>query len=88
MGAVNPGAKAAALRYNGELPAPIVVASGRGALADAIVRIARENGITLMENEGLADALLSLDVGSFIPEELYGIVAEILAFVAAVGKDR
>ncbi len=86
--AMNRGAKAAALRYTVELPAPIVLAAGKGALAEAIVRIAKENGVALVANPALADALLSLDPGSFIPEELYGIVAEILSFVSAVGRKR
>jgi flagellar biosynthesis protein len=85
---MNRGAKAAALRYTVDLPAPIVVAAGKGALAAAIVRIARENGVALVENPELADALLTLDEGSFIPEELYAIIAEILVFVSAVGKKR
>jgi flagellar biosynthesis protein len=86
--AMNRGVKAAALRYNDELPAPIVIAAGKGALAAAIVRIAKENGVALVENPELADALIALDPGTLIPEELYGIVAEILVFVRAVGKNR
>jgi flagellar biosynthesis protein len=82
------GVKAAALRYTVELPAPIVLAAGKGALAEAIVRIAKENGVTLVANPELTDALLSLEPGSFIPEELYGIVAEILSFVSTVGRKR
>lgn len=80
--------KAAALSYREELPAPIVVAAGRGALAEAIRRIAEENGVAIVEDPALADALLRLDLGELIPESLYAVVAEILVFVGSLGKKR
>ncbi len=80
--------RAAALRYSEDLPAPIVVAAGKGALAAAIMRIAKENGVALVENPDLADALIALDPGTLIPEDLYAVVAEILAYVRAVGIKR
>ncbi len=73
--------RAAALRYSADLPAPMIIASGRGALAAAIKRIAKENGVALVEDPELADTLLTLDVGSLIPESLYAVIAEILVFV-------
>jgi type III secretion system FlhB-like substrate exporter len=80
--------KAAALRYTEDLPAPIVVAAGKGALAALIKKIAKENGVVLVENPELADTLLSLEVGSLIPESLYAVIAEILAFVRTLGSKR
>lgn len=80
--------KAAALRYTEELPAPIVLASGKGALAESIKRIAKENGVALVEDPELADALLTLEVGSLIPESLYAVIAEILVFVGNLGMKR
>jgi len=50
-------------------------------MAEAIVRIAQENGITLLSDPSLADSLIPLDVNSFIPESLYEVIAEILVFV-------
>ena len=79
------GEKAAALRYSEELPAPIVLASGRGALAALIKNIAKENGIALVEDPQLVETLLVLDVGSLIPESLYSAIAEILVFVRSLG---
>ncbi len=73
--------KAVALRYTEELPAPIVVAAGRGVLAEVIKRIARESGVTLVADSQVVDSLLALEVGSLIPEELYPVIAEILVFV-------
>ena len=75
------GERAVALRYTEELPAPLVVAAGRGVLAEVIKRIARESGVTLVADTQLVDSLLTLEVGSLIPEELYQAVAEILVFV-------
>ncbi len=46
-----------------------------------IKRIARESGVTLVADTQLVDSLLTLEVGSLIPEELYQAVAEILVFV-------
>ena len=73
--------RAAAIRYWEELPAPIVVASGRGRLAEAIVRAARESGVTLVSDPGLVDALIPLEINSFIPESLYEVIAALLVFV-------
>jgi flagellar biosynthesis protein len=72
---------AVALQYSEDLPAPLVVASGRGALAAAIVRIASESGIPLVADSELAASLLELDVNTLIPESLYEVIANLLVFV-------
>ena len=72
---------AVALHYNEDLPAPIVLASGRGELAKAIARIARENGVPLVEDPELAASLIELDVNTLIPESLYEVIASLLVFV-------
>jgi len=79
---------AVALSYNETLPAPLVVARGRGRLAEAIVAIARANGVRLVEDPLLADSLAVLDVNTFIPESLYEVVAQLLAFVRGLEKER
>ena len=75
---------AVALHYNDELPAPMVVASGRGALAAAIARIARENGVPLVPDPDLAASLIELDVNTLIPESLYEVIANLLVFVRGI----
>lgn len=80
--------KAAALSYTEDMPAPIVVASGSGALAETIMRIARENGVAIVQDPELTDALLTLEVGTLIPESLYAVIAEILVFVRGLGGRR
>jgi type III secretion system FlhB-like substrate exporter len=76
--------KAAAIKYSQDLPAPIVTATGKGALARRIREIARENEIEIVEQPDLADALVELPLGSLIPEQFYRIIAEILVYVGKV----
>jgi type III secretion system FlhB-like substrate exporter len=77
--------KAAAIQYTEDLPAPIVLARGKGLLAKRIKEIALEQGIQIVDQPELADALVELPLGSLIPEEFYRIIAEILVFVRRVG---
>lgn len=71
--------KAIALKYDGR-NAPRVTATGEGALAEEIIQLAREAGIPLYENPELAAVLSQLDLGEEIPETLYRVIAEIIAF--------
>ena len=78
---------AVALRYQArEDRAPRVIAQGRGELAERILQIAREHDIPIHEDRVLVEALASLDVGAEIPESLYQVVAEILAFVYSLDR--
>ena len=73
-------AAAAALRYDPERDAvPVVVASGRGVLADRIRELAREAGVPVTQDTPLADLLADLDPGTEIPEEAFLAVARIIA---------
>ena len=78
--------KAAAIQYDDDMPAPVVVASGRGVLAKRIKEIAREEGIEIVDQPELADALVELPLGSLIPEQFYRIVAEIPVYVRSVSE--
>lgn len=76
----NTGSPAAvALKYDGER-APVIAASGTHELAEEIIRIAREHNVPLYENPELASILARLELNDEIPETLYRLVAEILAF--------
>jgi len=78
----NPTHFAVAIRYERNLPAPIVVAKGRDRLAEQIKEVARWNGIPTMENPPLAQVLYrTVPVGREIPSKLYIAVAEILALI-------
>jgi type III secretion system FlhB-like substrate exporter len=78
--------KAVAIKYTQGLPAPLVLAKGRGRIAERLKTIAAENEISILEMPELTDALIELDVGSFIPERFYEILAEILVFVMDQGQ--
>lgn len=73
---------AVALKYKQDQDvAPLVVASGRGFLADAILKKARDAGIPIHPDSELANMLSEVEVGDSIPEELYEVVAQIMAMV-------
>lgn len=73
---------AVALKYRQDQDvAPLVVASGKGVLAQAILKKAEEAGIPIHPDSELAHLLSEVDVGDSIPEELYEVVAQIMAMV-------
>src|SRR3712207_7817759 len=68
----NPTHFSVALRYDGEQPAPVVVAKGQDVLALRIRELARERDVAVVPDPPLARALYaSVEVGRMIPEELY-----------------
>lgn len=73
---------AIALQYDPESDeAPRVIATGRGEIADKILKIAQENQIPIREDPVLAQALSLVDLEEEIPSELYAVVAEVLGWV-------
>lgn len=70
--------KAAALKYDfsGD-SAPVVIASGYGAVADRIIDLAETQGIPVYRDDSAASLLCMLDVGSSIPPELYQVIATV-----------
>jgi len=79
--------KAVALNYKKEGGgAPIVVASGKGTVADKILATANEAGVEIVRDPALVELLDKVPLGREIPPELYQAVAEILAFVYRVNK--
>jgi flagellar biosynthetic protein FlhB len=78
----NPTHLAIALKFEHDLPAPVVLAKGAGHLAAKIRAIAIENEVPIVEQKPLARSLYKLvEVGDYIPAELYRAVAEVLAYV-------
>ncbi|MCD0459810.1 flagellar biosynthesis protein FlhB [Roseiconus lacunae] len=79
----NPTHFAVALQYDRmSMDAPIVVAKGADHLAKKIIKIAKENGVAVVERKPVARFLYkNVDIGKAIPFELYQAVAEILNFV-------
>ena len=73
--------QAIALEYDPGEVAPKVVASGKGALAEKIIEKAKESDVPLHQDSKLAGTLSKLEIGDYIPPELYEVVAEIRVFV-------
>jgi flagellar biosynthetic protein FlhB len=79
----NPTHYSVALSYKmNSMEAPKVVAKGVGFLAFKIRELAQQHGIPLVENRPLAQTLYkTVEIGQYIPANLFKAVAEILAYV-------
>lgn len=79
----NPTHFAVALEFKPyKMPAPVVVAKGVDYMALKIREIAMENGIPIVEEPPLAQALYySVEIDQEIPEFLFKAVAQVLAYV-------
>ena len=79
----NPTHFAVALTYRrGEMSAPVVVAKGQDLMAARIRKIAAKHSVPMVENVTLARALYKVaDLGDTIPADLFGAVAEVLAYL-------
>lgn len=80
--------QAIALEYDPADEAPRVIASGRGVLAERILKKAKEEKVPIHKDDKLADTLSRLQIGEMIPPELYEVVAEILVFVDQMDRIR
>ncbi|EZP78023.1 type III secretion exporter [Parageobacillus genomosp. 1] len=71
-----------ALSYDANVhEAPVVVAKGKGYVAEAIIAAAKQHGIPIQEDPSLVQLLSELEVNEMIPEDLYALVAELFAFI-------
>lgn len=79
----NPTHFACAIKYdNTKSKAPVLIAKGADYLAQKIKDVAKEHDIPIVENKPLARMLYhNVDLDSEIPEELYKMTAEVLAYV-------
>ena len=69
--------------------APTLVAKGARLIAERIKDAARWASVPIIENKPLAQTLYkTIDVGEEVPPKLYQAVAEILAYVYRLNKDR
>lgn len=80
--------QAIAIEYDPNDKAPKIIATGKGAIADRIIEKAKEADVPVHEDAKLAGTLSKLDIGEYIPPELYEVVAEILVFVDKMEKIR
>jgi flagellar biosynthesis protein FlhB len=86
----NPTHFSVALRYDTTRgDAPEVVAKGKGIVALRIREIAAEHGVPVVPDPPLARGLYaSVELGQLIPEQFFGAVAAVLAFVYRTAARR
>ena len=86
---VNPTHFSVALKYDREsMAAPRVVAKGVDQRAMRIRQIARENGVPIVSKPPRRVHFSSGEVGRSVPGELFQAVAEVLAYVYRLKKNR
>jgi flagellar biosynthetic protein FlhB len=86
----NPTHYAIALEYNNAtMPGPMVTAKGANEAAARIRKLAQENGVPMVENKPLAQALFrETEVGDIIPEVYYDVIAKIFKKVMDINELR
>jgi flagellar biosynthesis protein FlhB len=86
----NPTHYAVALEYReGTMQAPRLIAKGMNLVALRIREIGEENKVTIVEAPPLARALYKhTEIGGEIPQALYTVVAQVLAYVFQVQRSR
>lgn len=82
----NPTHYAVALDYDKDkTPLPVILAKGEGWLAQRMIAAAKEEGIPIMRNVPLAQALYREGTeNAYIPRDLIGPVAEVLRWVESL----
>jgi len=78
--------RAVALQYSVGMEAPVVKGKGTGLVAEQMIALAKENQIPIQEDPSLVEILSKLQLEQRIPEQLYSVVAEILATIYQAEK--
>jgi flagellar biosynthetic protein FlhB len=86
----NPTHLAVALKYDPDsMVAPLVLAKGARKVAEKIKEIAKQHDIPIIENKPLAQLLFKVcKVGGEVPSNMYKAVAEVLAYVYKLKKNK
>jgi flagellar biosynthetic protein FlhB len=86
----NPTHIAVALKYDAKkMRAPLLLAKGERKIAEQIRRVAEEHEISIVENEPLARSIYrTTKVNQDVPADLYQAIAEVLAYVYKIKRDR
>ncbi|ACZ11106.1 EscU/YscU/HrcU family type III secretion system export apparatus switch protein [Sulfurospirillum deleyianum] len=81
--------KAVALKYDREKQgAPKVVASGKGEVANNIIKLAQEHDIFIKKDADLVELLSKIEINKEIPPMLYKAVAEVFSFIYKITNDK
>lgn len=78
--------RAVAIKYTLDDKAPKVIAKGEGYVASKIIERGNNEGVKLHYNKDLVNELFKIEIGGEIPEELFEVVAKILAFIYEIDK--
>jgi len=85
---VNPTHLAVAVRYErGKMAAPKVTAKGAGGVAQHMLKIARKHEVPVVRDVPLAHALFAVQMGHYVPQDVYEAVAEVLLFAARLRQE-
>ena len=84
----NPTHFAVAIKYVvGEEGAPIILAMGRGMMAEKIIKLAEDSNVTVFQSPLLARALyFTGEIGKEISENLYTAIASVLAYIFKIER--
>jgi flagellar biosynthesis protein len=78
---------AVALKYRiGSDSAPRLVAKGKGEVAQKIIEIAKAHKVPIKYDPQLTEALSHIKLNEMVPEYLYAVIAEVLAWVYTLEK--
>jgi len=80
------GPTAAVIKHQNMDQAPIIVASGKGYVAQQIIQKAMDLDIPIQEFSTLVSNLIDMDLGDNIPPQLYSVIAEILIMLEELEK--
>jgi len=85
---VNPTHLAVAVKYDRDkMAAPRVTAKGGGAIARRMRELARKHEVPLVRDVSLARALFTVEMGRYVPRDLYEAVAEVLLFASRLREE-
>lgn len=85
----NPTHLAIVLGYDREVDAaPFILSMGKEKMAEQIIKLAEQYNVPVMRNVDLARKLWDEgEVGQYVPEETYEVIAEILRWVASLQEE-
>ncbi|MCL2708896.1 MAG: EscU/YscU/HrcU family type III secretion system export apparatus switch protein [Defluviitaleaceae bacterium] len=78
--------KAVAIKYDPTEIAPKVIAKGVGTIAERIVERGQDSDVPIYKDAKLTEDLTRLELGEFIPPELYDVIAQVLIFISDLDK--
>ena len=69
------------LKYSEGFEAPVIVAKGKGSVAEKIIFEAKKNEIPVKEDTILVDMLGISEIGDIVPNETWQALSQIFAFI-------